>query len=298
LGPLIGNSDMDLVMAASRRCDELGLDTISMGGTIAFARECLERDLLHMPELSGPPDAFLLPAIEATASRSGYGAELALGSRALARRIGKGSEAFAPHVKGMELPGYHPGALQTLGLGFAVGSRGADHNKSSAYDLDLSGTVDRFVLDATRIEAMIELEDQAVLMDSLILCKFVRRAVRELYSDSAEMMRALTGWDLDPEELRATARTIHHLKKLFNQRQGWDQSEDTLPQRFFARPDSDAAALAAGSSKVLHSIDPHQFLKARSRYYELRGWNAEGAIDDHSSLLVSLDLSPDSVPPA
>ncbi len=157
LGPLLDIWDMEPVIEASQHCDEVGLDTITFGATLAFARECAQRGLLDEPALRRPAREILMEAIDLTARREGYGALLALGSRTLAARVGQGSAGFAPHVKGLELPGYHPGGLQTLGLGLAVGSRGADHNKSGAYDLDLSGTVDRFKLDNARIEQMVEI---------------------------------------------------------------------------------------------------------------------------------------------
>jgi aldehyde:ferredoxin oxidoreductase len=278
LGALIGNWNMDLVMQASRRCDELGLDTITMGGTIAFARECVQRGLLDVQALAREPAEFLLEALDLTSKREGYGALLALGSRALAAKVGHGSEAFAFHVKGLEMPGYHPGALQTLGLGFAVGARGADHNKSSAYDLDLSGKVDRFALGPERIEAMVELEDQAALMDSLILCKFVRRAVRDLYGEGAAMMTALTGDAFTPKTLHAAARAIHDLKKLFNETQGWTQDEDTLPGRFFTTDAAPDDPNAAPSAPAQPTIDRGQFESAKQRYYQFRGWSPQGRL--------------------
>src|SRR5262249_3853820 len=132
LGSLCGVSDADSVLRASQRCDELGIDTISTGGTIAFAMECVERGWLAEPGLKfGSGDA-LLHAIDLIGAREGIGGLLAEGSRRVARAIGHNSIAFAPQVKGLEIPGYEPRALQTMALGFAVGARGADHNRSGA----------------------------------------------------------------------------------------------------------------------------------------------------------------------
>ena len=281
LGSLLGIWDADLVLEASQLCDRLGLDTITMGGTLAFAMECVERGLLDLPDLRFGNGAILLDAIRKTAAREDYGELLALGSRALAQRVGGGSEAFAAQVKGLEMPGYHPGRLQTLGLGFAVGSRGADHNKSGAYDLDLSGRVDRYQLDEERIAEMVEIENQAAIIDSLILCKFVRRALTDFYGDSVEMLRAITGFDFDQEGLRKAAEKIHHLKKIFNQRQGWRMEEDTLPARFFA----------GGEAADAEGIDPAEFAAARKSYYDYRGWDARGELRSDARLLQRLDLA-------
>jgi len=111
-----------LFLAASQRCDELGIDTISAGGTIAFAMECVERGLLDEPWLRfGDGDA-LLKALDLIGKRQGFGDRLAEGSRLLAESIGGDTHEFAPHVKGLEIPGYEPRALQSMALGFAVGS--------------------------------------------------------------------------------------------------------------------------------------------------------------------------------
>ena len=113
LGSLCGVSDGATVLRASQRCDELGIDTISTGGSIAFAMECVERGLLDEPWLTfGSGDA-VLKAIELIGQREGVGAILAEGSRKAAQIIGHDSIAFAPQVKGLEIPGYEPRTMQT-----------------------------------------------------------------------------------------------------------------------------------------------------------------------------------------
>src|SRR5262249_53560428 len=120
MGPLCGISDRDAILEAARRCDRWGIDVISAGGTVAFAMDCAERGLLDAiaPEEERPRfhDAeSLLRTIDAIAERRGaLGALLAEGSRRAARRLGPAAERLALHVKGMELPGYEPRALQTL----------------------------------------------------------------------------------------------------------------------------------------------------------------------------------------
>src|SRR5436190_11671123 len=143
LGPMCGVSDPDAVLTASGRCDELGLDTISAGGTIAWAMECAERGLIDAPWLRFGDSGALLRALDEIGERRGLGELLAEGSRRAAERVGGGSAAFAPHVKGMEMPGYEPRTLQAMALGLAVNARGADHNRSGAYEAALSGDLDR-----------------------------------------------------------------------------------------------------------------------------------------------------------
>ena len=143
LGPMCGVGDPDDVFEASSRFDELGIDTISAGGTIAWAMECAERGLIDAPWLRFGDGGALLRALDEIGSGTGIGPLLAMGSRRAARVVGGGSEDFAPHVKGLELPGYEPRTMQAMALGLAVNARGADHNRSGAYEADLSGRFDR-----------------------------------------------------------------------------------------------------------------------------------------------------------
>jgi aldehyde:ferredoxin oxidoreductase len=236
LGSLCGVSDGDAVLRASQRCDELGIDTISTGGTIAFAMECVERGLLDEPWLTFGSGEAVLRAIELIGRREGLGRLLAEGSRRAAETIGQGSIAFAPQVKGLEIPGYEPRALQTMALGFAVGARGADHNRSGAYEVDFSDKVDRRHATLDSVRLAIETEDKAALMDSLILCKFLRGVFTDFHVEAADMLRKVTGWDVTADELRDTARRIVDAKRQFNLLAGWTPAEDTLPERFLTTP--------------------------------------------------------------
>ena len=263
LGSLCGIGDADIVLRAVRRCDELGIDTISTGGTIAFAMECAERGLLDEPWLSfGSGDA-LLHAIELIGRREGVGQLLGEGSRRAALAIGQGSIAFAPQVKGLEIPGYEPRTLQTMALGFAVGARGADHNRSGAYEADFSNIVDRRHATLESVRHAIETEDRAALMDSLILCKFLRGVFTDLYAESAVMLHAVTGWDVTAGELRDTARRIVDVKRQVNLLAGWTADEDTLPDRFLEEtlPNDPTAVLTRERLQALVA-----------EYHRLRGW--------------------------
>lgn len=256
LGPLCGLSDPDAVLEAAALCDELGLDTISAGGTIAFAMECAARGLFDGARFPAPPSPLefgnaatvhaLLPLI---ARREGIGDLLAEGSRRAAAAIGRGAPAFAPHVKGLEIPGYEPRALQAMALGFAVGTRGADHNRSSAYEVDFSEAGDRMAGDAGTARRAAATEDRAALMDSLILCKFLRGVFTDLFEEAAPLLRAVTGWDLTADVLRRAARRIVVTRKWFNEREGWTPAEDTLPQRFLSEPLRQGASAGATLSR-------------------------------------------------
>ena len=263
LGSLCGVSDGAAVLRASQRCDELGIDTISTGGSIAFAMECVERGLLDEPWLTfGSGDA-VFKAIELIGQREGVGAILAEGSRKAAQIIGQGSIAFAPQVKGLEIPGYEPRALQTMALGFAVGARGADHNRSGAYDVDFSDKVDRRNATLDSVRHAIDTEDRAALMDSLILCKFLRGVFTDFQAETAGMLHAVTGWDVTADELRDTARRIISAKRQVNLLAGWTPDEDTLPERFLDAPLPNDPAATLTRERL------HQLV---AEYHRQRGW--------------------------
>jgi aldehyde:ferredoxin oxidoreductase len=263
LGPLCGIADPRAVLRASKRCDELGIDTISAGGTIAFAMECVERGLLDEPWLVFGSGEALLGAIELIGRREGIGNLLAEGSRRAALAIGHDSLAFAPQVKGLEIPGYEPRALQTMALGFAVGARGADHNRSGAYEVDFSDKVDRRHATLESVRHAIETEDRAALMDSLILCKFLRGVFADFYAEAAEMLAKVTGWNVTAAELRETAKRIVATKREFNVMAGWTPEEDTLPDRFLDTPlPNDPAAI----------LTRERLRELVAEYHRQRGW--------------------------
>jgi len=263
LGSLCGVGDANAVLRASRLCDELGIDTISAGGTIAFAMECVARGWLDAPWLTFGSGEAVLRAIELVARREGIGGVLADGSRRAALAIGHGSLAIAPQVKGLEIPGYEPRALQTMALGFAVGARGADHNRSGAYEVDFSEKVDRRQVTLDAVGHAIETEDKAALMDSLIICKFLRGVFDDFYAEAADMLHRISGWDVTADELHETARRIVSTKRQFNVMAGWTMDEDTLPARFLDSPLPDDPAA---------SISREQLNALVTEYHRQRGW--------------------------
>jgi aldehyde:ferredoxin oxidoreductase len=271
LGPLCGIADADAVLRAARLCDQLGLDTISAGATVAFAMECAEKGLLREDGLRFGNADVLLSLLKKVAVREGLGDLLAEGTRRAAAALGGEAPDFAPHVKGLEIPGYEPRALQAMALGFAVGSRGADHNRSGAYEVDFSAHADRLHGSPEAARGAVETEDRAALMDSLILCKFLRGVFSDLFDESAGLLRHVTGWDVTADELRAAARRIVTAKKLFNVREGWTPAEDTLPRRFLSEGLADGASAGAAL--------PGERLEAMiGAYYAARGWDGDGRV--------------------
>ena len=273
LGPLCGVSDPDDVFAASARCDELGIDTISAGGTIAWAMECVERGLIDAPWLRFGDGAAVLRALDAIGEREpGLGELLAQGSRRAAGVVGSGSIDFAPQVKGLELPGYEPRTLQSMALGLAVNARGADHNRSGAYEADLSGELDRLHGGDAHVAAAIGTEDRAAVMDSMILCKFLRGVFTDPLAEWAALLVPVTGWDVDADELGATARRIVLAKRVFNLREGATAADDRLPTRMLETSvELDSGRVGALSAEQLGAMV--------ASYYRARGLDEDGCPD-------------------
>jgi aldehyde:ferredoxin oxidoreductase len=280
LGPMCGVDDPAAVLAASARCDELGIDTISAGGTIAWAMECAQRGLIDAPWLRFGDSAALLRALDEIGGRgTPLGDLLAEGSRRAAGTVRGDSQAFAPHVKGLEMPGYEPRTLHAMALGLAVNARGADHNRSGAYEADLSGDLDRLDGGDAHVAAAIETEDRAAVMDSLILCKFLRGVFTDPFREWAALLSGVTGWDVTGPELHETARRIIMAKRVYNIREGWQPADDWLPDRLLNEP------LTLPSGRVA-ALTPERLRAMIAAYYTARGLDSLG----HPLVSVPSDL--------
>jgi aldehyde:ferredoxin oxidoreductase len=282
LGPMCGVSDPAAVLAASARCDDLGIDTISAGGTIAWAMECAQRGLIDAPWLRFGDPAALLRALDEIGTRgTPLGSLLAEGSKSASRTVGGDSGTFAPHVKGLEMPGYEPRTLHAMALGLAVNARGADHNRSGAYEADLSGDLDRLDGGDAHVAAAIETEDRAAVMDSMILCKFLRGVFTDPFEEWAALLSGVTGWDLTGAELRDTARRIVMAKRVYNIREGWQPADDWLPERLLSEP----LTLPSGREARL---TPERLRAMIGAYYKARGLDFDGR--PHASIAAELLL--------
>ena len=293
LGPLCGVDDPNTVIRAAAICDDLGMDTISAGVTIAWAMECFDKGLLSTNDTGGIDLSFgngqaILDILELIGHRKDLGGLLAEGTKMAAERLGGGSSDWAMQVKGLEMPGYEPRSLKTMALGLAVTPRGACHNRSSAYEADFSEQVDRLSVDESRGIIAAESEDFEAVLDSLIWCKFLRKAFNDFYEESAQVYTMITGWDMSLDELKQAGERIHNLKKLFNIREGWSRRDDALPPRTLQEPLP--TGVVAGVGLTQEELD---YMIAG--YYQARGWNDDGSVPDTKLVeLGLLDLLPES----
>lgn len=264
-----------------------GMDAISAGTTVAWAMECFERGLLTRADFGGLEPRFGnaqagIALLELIARREGIGDLLAEGTRRAAAQVGQGSADFAMQVKGLEMVGYDPRSLKTMGLGYAVGTRGACHNRAPGYSADTQGRTDRFAGGPDHGAALMELEDKAAVFDSLGFCKFIRAVFGDFYAEAATLYRAATGLEMTPEMLAASGPRICNLKKAFNIREGWTSADDWLPPRTFHD------AIPAGPNLAPIVMQEAELRAMIGGYYAARGWTADGMIP--KSQLVALGL--------
>ncbi|MFW6141561.1 MAG: aldehyde ferredoxin oxidoreductase family protein [Candidatus Saliniplasma sp.] len=286
LGGCTEIDDVEAVTKANEICDKLGIDTISAGATISWAMEAYEKGLLETDiDLKfGNPEAMIEAVRRMGKRESELGELLTDGVKEAARKLGKGSEEFAIHVKGMEPAGYEVRGMFGMGLAFSVAPRGADHLTSSEYVLEFGGSFwnfegyDRYDIESKGLPVKM-MEDLMMVYDMTGACKFSRDIYR--YKGFLELIEAVTGWDMNITELLIAGERGHNVAKVFNVREGFDRSDDVLPERVMTEE------IPNGPSEGKR-IPRRELEKALDRYYDARGWNLEGI--PTKSKLESLNL--------
>ena len=273
LGSQCGVGDFQAILKAANLCDQLGMDTMSAGVTIGWAMECFEKGLLTREDTGGIELTFgnsdaITEIVKKMANREGIGGLLAEGVKNASSKLGKGSEHFAMHNKGLELPGYDVRGLKACALGFMTSTRGGCHLRSSMYDFDVKGKVDRFKADAELGRMVKEREDAWAIVDSLILCKFMR-GVCSTYDKFAELYTLVTGIQATPEEIGRAGERIYNLEKSYNVREGWTKKDDYPPPRVMKDPVSDGPAKGSVVSRK-------EFDLMLNAYFKARGWSSDG----------------------
>ncbi len=271
-GACCGVDRLDAVIRAVQLCDLYGLDALSAGGVVAFAMECFEKGLISNKDTGGIELRFgdgeaMCKMVTKIALRQDIGDVLAEGVKRAAEKIGKGSEAFAVHIKGVEMTGYDIRGLKTAALGYAVSRRGADHQRHGQYGPDLKGQVDRFKAEKGRGKLVMEGEDVYSVIDSLILCKF-SRGIWD-YDNMAEMYTLVTGIPITGEEIHLAGQRISNLAKIYNLRESLGRADDHVPIRCMKDPIK--SGVAKGSVITKKELDI-----LLDDYYETRGWDNEG----------------------
>jgi len=273
LGPCCGVRDLDSITKAVNICDTMGVDTISAGVTIAWAMECYERGILAGEDVDGLDLRFgnaeaMIRALGLLCRKEGrLGRLLAEGVKRASEAVGKGSEKFAVHNKGLEWGAYSMRSLKTSTLGFATSIRGACYLRSGSYQVDVKGTVDRLKLDRSRGKIVYEGENSYAIIDSLILCKFIRGVMSA--GDMAKLYTLATGFEMTEKQLMLAGERIHNLAKCFNLVHGASRKDDYPPPRAFEEEMTDDGVRGA-------RITREEYDEALDGYYEARGWTGEG----------------------
>jgi len=296
LGPLCAITDTVSVMKASELCEVYGLDTISVGGTIAFTMECVEKGLLDDRNYDFLPrfgnGASLIESVHRIARRHGIGDLMAEGSARMARRLGPAADEFLVTSRGQELPMHDPRLKNACGMGYALSATGADHqhnmidnfanNPNSDVcarleELGIPTPLPLFGLDDVKIRSFIYETAFKNFLDSAVICHFYPYK----YQHMIDALRGAAGWDIKREEIIAIGTRIITMGRLFLIREGFTAEDDKLPPRALQ-------ALATGPIAG-KALTPQLLDASLKKYYQLMGWNKEGIPDP--STLADLGLS-------
>ena len=278
LGGVLEIDDIETVAYLNKLADDYGLDTISAGVTIAWAMEAYERGILTKEDTDGLELTFgngdaAVEAMRRMGERKGrLGELLADGSKRASELVGKGTEKFAIHVKGMELPAYDARGLKGVALAFAVSVRGADHLTAGVYGTELVGKwwvfngVDRTKGEGKGFEIAIH-ENLMALYDVTGVCKFSRHMY--FLEGFPDLIEAVTGLRLNESELLAVGERVINIARAFNVREGFGRKDDSLPYRVIWEP------IPEGPSAGLH-VPTWELDRMLDEYYQARGWSKDG----------------------
>ena len=262
-GAQCGIDDLAAIIEANSLCNDLGLDTISVGSTIACAMEMSEKGYIDSELRFGRAD-MLAGCVEDMAYRRNLGAEMADGSLQMATRYGHPELSMS--VKGMEMPAYDARGLQGQGLLYATSNRGACHMRGNMIGLEVLGLpkmIDRFQVQGKSSFVILNQNSNAAI-DSLVICKFTNMGVADEYF--ARVLTAVTGIQNPTNDLIKTGERVGNMESLYNLREGFTNLDDTLPARLLNDAPTDGP-----SRGWVSQLDP--MLK---EYYRSRGWDTNG----------------------
>lgn len=287
-GSLCGIGNLEMIAKANERCNNLGLDTISAGVSIAFAMECFERKIIDDKTTFGLGLEFgnedvLLQLVEDIAYKRDLGALLAKGVMKMSEILGEGTEDFAMHVKGQELPMHDPRGKTGVGLAYSLSPTGADHMQA-AHDTMMAA--EGPVLEAGRVLGLTKpvdvhgygtekayfystLEKWWSFLNMVGVCFFIPQPRGSFPIDKfLDLLNLATGWDVDVEEAMEVGERGINLARIINYEMGVNESTEDLPERLYQ-------PLENGASKG-KALDKDAFHDMKKSYYELMGWDESG----------------------
>jgi aldehyde:ferredoxin oxidoreductase len=273
LGSMQNNANAASLIKANELCDQLGMDTISMGVTIAFAMECADRGLLTPQDMGmelrwGDYHA-MLHLIAATAHRQGFGALLADGSCRLAERLGGNAQHYLYAVKGLELPAHSARALKGMSIGYATATRGGSHHDTRP-TMQYRPEFDHSTITG-KAEYAVRSQHYTAVGDSMVLCRFTgERGFGMLLNEAfSQMVNGVTGFGMTTEDLERVGERVINLERAFNVREGVRRKDDLLPYRVMHEP------IPFGPSKGRY-CPPAELDHMLDEYYAIRQWSSDG----------------------
>jgi aldehyde:ferredoxin oxidoreductase len=285
-GSYCGISDLAAVAKANQICNMYGLDTITTGATIAWAMDCFEQKILSIEDTDGIELRFgnaeaMVAMTELIAKREGLGDLLAGGMAQAAKTLGAEAEALVTAVKANPLPAHMPEVKRSLALIYAVNPYGADH-QSHEHDPSYGDYPERMaelglvnaqpddILNEEKVRYSMVTQHFYSLMNTIGVCQFVWGPSWQLYGPGqlVEMVRAVTGWDVNIHELVTAGERALNMMRAFNAREGFTRADDKLPRKLFKPLDGGPSAGIA--------ITEDEMASALSTYYALCGWDSEG----------------------
>lgn len=280
LGSMQLVDDLKAVTKANEQCNRYGLDTISVGGTIAFANECFEKGLLNLADTDGlelgmnHPDSNIELIRRIAFREDDIGRLLGQGSRQAARQIGKGAEEYAIEVKGLELPMHDPRFSWGHAISYSTGNRGGCHLTSLSHAYELVVTFPELGWNEPwkgrerdgKAEFVVNLQNYMNLRDSLIFCNFDQLNNAAKATNVLGWYNLITGRDLGFEDFMAIGERGFQLKRMINNRRGITRKDDNLPPRL--------RTLKRVGQDINFDVPPLNPML--SEYYDLRGWTEEG----------------------
>jgi len=273
LGAVCGVSDFAAIIKANEICDELGIDTMSVGVIIGFAMELFERGYITKKDTGGLELKFgngaaMVNMIEKIAKREDIGDLLAEGMLGIAEKMPK-MQKYMMHVKGLPLAAYDPRGFYGNALTYGTSSRGACHNVGgwSIRDELLSGEYDRFAVEG-KGKLIKSIQDTRGYIDSLGICTVVRSGYGFTNKPKGKVLEYLTGYDFTPE-LMTIGERIYTLERLIINREGRFRKDDMIPERLRTEK------MPEGQAKG-HVVSDEIYNTMLDEYYEVRGWDMNG----------------------
>ena len=274
MGSMCGIDDLDTLIIADARCDEMGLDTISYGLSISFMMEAQEKGLLKDMDLSGVDFTWgnretVINCVDLAAKGEGIGAFIALGTREMANRLGQDSYKFAINVKGLEPAGHSARGLKCMAIGYSVSNRGGSHHDARpSFEYGKPRDFRENIMDKPAMA--FDTANWTSFGDAAVICHLCEKSTGAALCDNyVRWMNDVTGWDLTLDELTAIADRIYTTERAFNCREGISRKDDRLPWRFMNEP------IPEGPLKGMYCPE-EELDKMLDMYYELRGWDSNG----------------------